>query len=360
YTDNDQPLFSLQNQSTSITSRGKVPVEHLDYDYIEKCKDVKYLEKILKVLRSGEEGIYPHLIQFCESHLEKLYPKSHTLRKENCVATAASLSKDEWSQIVDELKTWQEETKKAETSLRQQSDFDDLVDKDIPPIRGSNCSTSHSKEKRNSSKHPLPRDYREWDKFDVEKECEKTDGNTKVDATCNILCIESHINFMGIAKCCEKLLLANREKVKGNEAFRASDYEEAIAYYSRSLSIIPTVAAYNNRAQAEINLKHWHNAMRDCQSVLKLEPGNMKGAFLFVEHTVQLLSDIEKLKKCQPHHQNKGKKIFIQEVEEEDDNPNNEPKAELTGRIFRVPSIINISVLDLHIGRHYKQASGHS
>lgn len=32
----------------------------------------------------------------------------------------------------------------------------------------------------------------------------------------------------------EKLLLANRERDKGNEAFRASDYEEAVAYYSRS------------------------------------------------------------------------------------------------------------------------------
>lgn len=35
----------------------------------------------------------------------------------------------------------------------------------------------------------------------------------------------------------EKLLLANREKDKGNEAFRANDYEEAVAYYSRSGSL---------------------------------------------------------------------------------------------------------------------------
>ncbi len=41
-------VFSLQNQSTF---NGKVPVEHLDYNYIEKCKDVKYLENILRVLR---------------------------------------------------------------------------------------------------------------------------------------------------------------------------------------------------------------------------------------------------------------------------------------------------------------------
>lgn len=56
------------------------------------------------VQRSGDEGIYPHLIQFCESHLEKLDPRSRVLRKETPVATAASLSNDEWSQIVDELK----------------------------------------------------------------------------------------------------------------------------------------------------------------------------------------------------------------------------------------------------------------
>lgn len=29
----------------------KIPVEHLDYDYIEKCTDLRYLEKILNVLR---------------------------------------------------------------------------------------------------------------------------------------------------------------------------------------------------------------------------------------------------------------------------------------------------------------------
>lgn len=42
---------SFPNSSTTIDYHGKVPVEHLDYDYIEKCKDAKYLEKILKVLR---------------------------------------------------------------------------------------------------------------------------------------------------------------------------------------------------------------------------------------------------------------------------------------------------------------------
>ncbi|XP_035528441.1 sperm-associated antigen 1 [Morone saxatilis] len=356
-------VFPLLNQSTTVDYSGKVPVEHLDYDYIEKCTNVKYLEKILRVLRSGDEGIYPHLIKFCESHLEKLDPGSRALRKENPVATAASLPKDEWSQIVDELKTWQEETEKTETSLKQQSVFDGVVKENVPPIRGSNCSvpltqTSVPKEKRNSSKHTLPRDYREWDKLDVEKECERIDVNVdKKDPPVIINTGPPNIKTKVDASLLtqqEKLLLANREKDKGNEAFRANDYEEAVAYYCRSLSIIPTVAAYNNRAQAEINLKHWHNAMGDCQRVLELEPGNMKallrratvyhhmGNFQMAAEDLRmvlreepqnaaatkLLSSTEKKMKEHPEQQRKGKKILIQEVDEEDDNSYNDTKAE--------------------------------
>ncbi|XP_030013395.1 sperm-associated antigen 1 [Sphaeramia orbicularis] len=268
-------------KETIADSRKKVPVEHLDYGYIEICKDVKYLEKILRVLRSGDEGIYPKLIEFCENHLEKLDPKSRALWKENPVSTAASLSKDEWNQIADDLKMWQEETKKTEASLKQVPIFEDVTNENIPPVRGSNHSVPLTQAKRNPSKRALPRDPREWDKFDVEEECKKIDGNMKeTDQAAAINAgapnIKTNVNTSLLTQP-EKLLLAAHEKDKGNEAFRANDYEEAVAYYSRSLSIIHTVAAYNNRAQAEIKLEHWHNAMRDCQRVLELEPGNVKG-----------------------------------------------------------------------------------
>ncbi|KAK5922953.1 hypothetical protein CgunFtcFv8_020174 [Champsocephalus gunnari] len=339
-----------------------VPVEHLDYDYIGKCKDVKYLEKICTVLRSGDEGIYPHLIMFCEDHLEKLDPRSLALRKEKPVSTAACLPNDEWSHIADELKTWQEETKASETSLKQQSMFDALVFENMPPIRGSNCSvplcqTSVKKEKRTLSRHTLPRDYRQWDKFDVEKEFEKIDRNVdKRDAPAIIH--QGHANIKtkvdaSLLTQQEKLLLAHREKEKGNEAFRAKDYEEAVAYYSRSLSIQPAVAAYNNRAQAQIHLQSWHNATRDCERVLELEPGNMKallrrgtvhnhmGNFqMAVEDlrvvlreepqnaaATKLLLEIEKkMKEREPEQRRRGKQILIQEVEEEDDNDNTRAK----------------------------------
>lgn len=41
-----------------------------------------------------------------------------------------------------------------------------------------------------------------------------------------------------------------REKDKGNEAFKAMDYKEAIVYYTNSLEYSPIAASYNNRAAA--------------------------------------------------------------------------------------------------------------
>ena len=40
------------------------------------------------------------------------------------------------------------------------------------------------------------------------------------------------------------------------------------------------------------------------------------------------------MKECQPEPHSKGKKILIQEVDEEDDNNNDETKAEHTGEII--------------------------
>lgn len=45
----------------------------------------------------------------------------------------------------------------------------------------------------------------------------------------------------------------------------------------RSLSALPTVSAYNNRAQAEIRLQRWSSALHNCEKALELEPGNIKG-----------------------------------------------------------------------------------
>ncbi len=58
------------------------------------------LSVLLLLLRSGQDGFYPHLIQFCEKHIEELDPKSRVLRKENRVS---SVSGEERRSICEDL-----------------------------------------------------------------------------------------------------------------------------------------------------------------------------------------------------------------------------------------------------------------
>ena len=54
------------------------------------------------------------------------------------------------------------------------------------------------------------------------------------------------------------------------------DFEEALAYYSRSISLVRTAASVNNRALTYLRLEKWKKAEQDCNEVLKLEKNNVK------------------------------------------------------------------------------------
>ncbi|XP_058131763.1 sperm-associated antigen 1 [Dasypus novemcinctus] len=334
------------------TKTFKIPIEHLDFKYIEKCSDVKHLEKILCVLRSGEEGYYPELTEFCEKRLKSLAPESRALRKDKPAATASSFTAEEWEKIDGDIKSWVSEIKKEENKIHfhETETFSGMGDK-FPPIRGSNNCLHVGKEKYSKSrptKKKMPRDYAEWDKFDVEKECSKIDeddkGKTVINNKSHLSKIEARIDIAGLTDM-EKDFLATREKEKGNEAFNSGDYEEAVMYYTRSISVLPTVVAYNNRAQAEIKLQNWNSAFQDCEKVLELEPGNLKALLrrattykhqnkyqeaiddlnkvLDVEPdndlAKKILSEVERELKNASKTQTKGKRMVIQEVEDSED-----------------------------------------
>ncbi|KAM9386501.1 sperm-associated antigen 1 [Phaethornis superciliosus] len=281
----DESVPFLLDQGTTKTYQ--IPISHLDYRFIEKCTDVKHLEKILTVLRSGEEGFYPELTLFCEKRIEHLDPRSRALRKNKPAATAADFTSEEWETINGELMSWvtemNEDNKKSQL-LRT----DTLLERqnNLPPIRcSSSCLPANEKEKlqnKQTNKKNTPRDYSEWDKFDVEKECSKIDdGHEENNSKARLFTrkslpiIKKEIDTTGLTKK-EKIFIATREKEKGNEAFAIGDYVEAVTYYTRSISVMPTAAAYNNKAQAEIKLQDWDSALQDCEKVLEMEPGNVK------------------------------------------------------------------------------------
>ena len=71
---------------------------------------------------------------------------------------------------------------------------------------------------------------------------------------------------------------AERERLKGNESYRAGDMHEAIAYYTRSIAYKPSVEAYNNRALTRCKLGLYTEAIADCDTVLDTleNPNNVK------------------------------------------------------------------------------------
>ncbi|KAG8524087.1 Sperm-associated antigen 1, partial [Galemys pyrenaicus] len=345
------------------TKTFKIPVEHLDFKYIEKCSDVKHLEKILCVLRSGEEGYYPELTEFCENRLKGLAPQSRALRKDKPAATASSFTAEEWEKIDGDIKSWVSEITKEENKIHAYETKTFPAEDNLPPVRNSNNRLHVSKEKNSKNrpaKKKVPRDYAEWDKFDVEKECSKIDDDNKEKTVINnkshLSNIETRIDIAGLTEK-EITSLAIREKEKGNEAFNSGDFEEAVMYYTRSISVFPTVVAYNNRAQAELKLQNWNSAFQDCEKVLELEPENLKALLrrattykhqnklqealedlhkvLAVEPDNELakktLSEVERdLKNSKPACQTKtkGKRMVIQEVEnsEDEDGKDSEKK----------------------------------
>lgn len=82
----------------------------------------------------------------------------------------------------------------------------------------------------------------------------------------------------------ERSKRAERERTKGNESYRAGDLDEALAYYSRSVQLWPSVEALNNRALAYVKLGRFADATLDCDRVLGLtappepfaQPDNLK------------------------------------------------------------------------------------
>lgn len=70
---------------------------------------------------------------------------------------------------------------------------------------------------------------------------------------------------------------SEREKRKGNECFKANEFEDSILYYSRSIFVRPSNAVvWANRAMAYLRLKQFDKAEADCTEAIRLDPTYIK------------------------------------------------------------------------------------
>eukprot|EP01031_Cornospumella_fuschlensis_P041622 gene41622-50793_t len=159
----------------------EVDVDKLDFEYVKTCTDWKMLFQILRVLRSGKEGFFPDLESLTETRLLELMPEKIRRRY---LAVKASPSAAQVAEAESELSHWLQ-------SMRDQGSSEDQGD--------------------------LARDrqalamLRSLNKLQAEK----------IEAAAKDL----HVDSLSARQREQK---AERERLKGNECFKAFDLDAAV------------------------------------------------------------------------------------------------------------------------------------
>ena len=252
--------MSTENQEKppkkTLLERYEIPVENLDFSFIKSCNDSKMMEKIVKILRSGEEGFYPDLTKCAEDKLLELKPNSKLFRKESAVIKTQHLDEDELEKVQNDMKNFVAEMKQQDKILNEIKPTS-KSNKNEPPIRAPKTVNDSSKSKK-SSERIKSTDYSKWDKFDADaavlkidldderqREIAEAKNKKNLEKSKLIEVVEDDVDELSDF---EKDRLSLKFKERGNEAYRAKDYEEAIKEYTQSINIKKTAAALNNRA----------------------------------------------------------------------------------------------------------------
>lgn len=284
-----------QKGKKNLLSKYAIPISHFEYDYIEKCKDSKELEKILLILRSGEEGYFPDLENTTEKHLGIIKPKSKLLRTTMPVLKKTDLKKNNLETIFTDLNNWLSEVSKDEKELQKMKTSKSENDTNIRSSKELN-RTIQNKE-GTTGKRISSTDFVAWDKYDPDTEIQKMEleeeqqksecsnkGNVKNRNINNIVDIQK---FNTNA---EKKFASNQEKEKGNEFYKNGDFEEALICFTNSIRLKANIDNLNNRAITYIKLTKYENAIADCQKVINLDKNNVKAHW-------RLAESLEKTKK---------------------------------------------------------------
>lgn len=109
-------MLALQNFSVKMDDSGdysikrktllakyEIPIHYLDFEYVNNCTDAKTLEKVVMILRSGEEGYFPDLTRCAEEKLKELKPNSKLFRVEVPLISKDALDEEKRIQIDDEI-----------------------------------------------------------------------------------------------------------------------------------------------------------------------------------------------------------------------------------------------------------------
>lgn len=170
----------------TLLERYNIPLCHLDFAYVETCKNAREMEKIVHILRSGEEGFYPDLLRCSEEKLKQLKPDSKLFRFEETIKKSDILDKKELKPILD----WTEDIKTKDNALNELKNEKQPLE--LPSVRKlakielDKPSTGSAKPAEAAPPPPPAKakesrikstDYRKWDKYDPDEEILRMDLN---------------------------------------------------------------------------------------------------------------------------------------------------------------------------------------
>lgn len=239
----------------SMLQKYDIPIEFLDFAYIKTCDDVKMLEKIVKVLRSGEEGFYPDLTKCAEGKLKSLKPHSKIFRVEEPAVRKECLDHEKQLQLEEEMKSWVQDMNEQDQLVKDIK----TMHKPEPPIRQTKTVARPPTSQHKADERIKSTDYTKWDKFDAEaaelkidldeeRQREFVEVKNKRNVEKTQLIEEIQDDEVDCLSDFEKDRLSLQFKDKGNECYKAKEYDEAVKEYTQSLRIKKTAAAFNNRA----------------------------------------------------------------------------------------------------------------
>ncbi|KYN17569.1 PREDICTED: RNA polymerase II-associated protein 3 [Trachymyrmex cornetzi] len=311
-------------EKKTLLERYNIPVENISYEFISQCTDGRTLERIVLILRSGEEGDYPDLTKHAEERLARIKPTSALLRKAEPVLRRNMLNANEQQEIDDDISNWTCEMQSREKDLDEGKAIltnEPCLQLEIRQIKTNTTKAKKTKinEKKCKPKRIASCDYGAWDKYDVDTEINRIDLQDE-QRQAEMKRIQEQrknldkMNEMAYKTTVDKPsltgteinVMAEQEREKGNEAFRAADYVEALRHYNASINIGSNLNAYNNRAMTLIKLQHYQDALNDCNTVLTMDYRNIKALLrraLSLEHLEkphEALADYEAVLKLEP------------------------------------------------------------
>jgi len=283
----------------------EIKLEDVDFDRVKECTDKHVLKRYIQLLE--DDGSYfVDLLKACKDKLLQVAPKEYYLLYP---ITASEQDIDEVTRDLLDWETAVKETDRALLSAKKDRIFDDVpkVSSSIP-VRGQEPvvarpnlppkgepkrpepqrkSDAYARDKRNMKDY-----YSAWDRVDVdtiEQEMEKEEQELEESRQKHFEDLKSQqeeaqaTSEIGQGVSTDTVPqahwkhMADSEKEKGNEAFYSKDYEEAEAYYSRSLQFrADDPSAWANRALARLKLENAAGALEDCEHSLALNPRYMK------------------------------------------------------------------------------------